>query len=138
MKSKIVLDTNVLIQSIPRHSKYHPIWKGFAQGKYILCVSNEILNEYEEIIERLAGIKAAKLVIDAIISSPFALLCNPYFNFRLIESDPDDNKFVDCAVGAGARCIVTQDHHYDILWQVDFPKIAVERIDDFLQDVLKL
>jgi predicted nucleic acid-binding protein len=46
----IVLDTNALIQSLPTRSQYHRIWTEFLAGKYRLCVSNEILTEYEEIL----------------------------------------------------------------------------------------
>ena len=49
MKS-IVLDTNCLIASLPSRSLYHQAWSDFVEGKYILCVSNEILTEYEEIL----------------------------------------------------------------------------------------
>ena len=42
-------------------------------------------------------------------------------DFNLIQKDPDDNKFVDCAITAGARYIVTEDHHYDVLKWKDFP-----------------
>lgn len=51
-KRRIVLDTNCLIAALSRHSEYYPVWSEFQAGKYILCVSNEILEEYEEIIEK--------------------------------------------------------------------------------------
>ncbi|MBO7587255.1 MAG: PIN domain-containing protein [Bacteroidales bacterium] len=46
----VVLDTNALIQALPTKSPYHRIWSDFLGGKYRLCVSNEILSEYEEIL----------------------------------------------------------------------------------------
>lgn len=57
--SRIVLDTNSLIQSLPPKSKYHKIWKSFLDGTNELCVSTAILDEYEEILERLAGVEIA-------------------------------------------------------------------------------
>ena len=39
MTRRIVLDTNCLIQSISRRSRYYPIWKGFVDGEYDLCVT---------------------------------------------------------------------------------------------------
>ena len=44
----IVLDTNCLISSLKRTSIYYPIWRDFMLGKYCLCFSDEILDEYEE------------------------------------------------------------------------------------------
>lgn len=49
-----------------------------------------------------------------------------------ITTDPDDNKFVDCAVAGNARFIVTEDHHYDILSKTDFPKVEVIGLDDMI------
>lgn len=51
----IVLDTNCLILSLPEKSPYHQVWKSFLQGEYTLCVSDEIILEYTEIIERFWG-----------------------------------------------------------------------------------
>lgn len=49
--SRIVLDTNSLVQCISPKSRYRKIWDCFLDGTNLLCVSNEILNEYEEILE---------------------------------------------------------------------------------------
>ncbi len=58
--SRIVLDTNALVQCISPRSRYRCIWDSFLSGENLLCVSNEILNEYEEILERLMGEDIAK------------------------------------------------------------------------------
>jgi len=47
---KVVLDTNVLLVSIPPLSQYRIIYDKFLSGSYDLCISNEILTEYEEIL----------------------------------------------------------------------------------------
>lgn len=130
-KNRIVLDTNSLVQCIAPHSRYRKIWDSYVEGDYVLCVSNEILNEYEEFLERLAGIGVAKYAIEAILNSPHTLFCSPSYHLHLIESNSDDNKFVDCVIAAGAACIVTEDHHFAILKQIDFPKIIVVGIDTF-------
>ena len=105
--SRIVLDTNSLIQSIPPKSIYHAIWQSFLDGTNTLCVSTEILAEYEEILQRLTNIDTAQLVIELIVNNPHTLMFSPYYHFELITSDPDDNKFVDCAIVASAKYIVT-------------------------------
>ena len=48
----VVIDTNCLLQIIARKSPYRPIWDAFLQGRYELCVSTEILEEYQEILEQ--------------------------------------------------------------------------------------
>ena len=47
---KIVLDTNCLLMSLPKISPYRMIWDEFLKGQLILCVSNEIIEEYMEIL----------------------------------------------------------------------------------------
>ena len=133
--SRIVLDTNSLIQSLPARSIYNRAWKSFFDGTNTLCVSNEILGEYEEIIERLVGPEIAKLTIDTIICNPYTAFFTPHYHFNLILSDPDDNKFVDCAIAANAKFIVSEDHHFDVLRNYSFPKVSVVRLDDFLSSL---
>ena len=130
--SRIVLDTNSLIQSIPPKSKFHKICKSFLDGPNELCVSSEILVEYEEILQRLTDIKTAKYVIELIVNNPYTLFITPYYQFKLITADPDDNKFVDCAISANAKYIVTEDHHFDVLKRCDFPKVDIIKLDAFL------
>ena len=133
--SRIVLDTNSLIQSLPARSIYNRAWKSFFDGTNTLCVSNEILEEYEEIIERLVGPEIAKLTIDTIICNPYTAFFTPHYHFNLSLSDPDDNKFVDCAIAANAKFIVSEDHHFDVLRNYSFPKVSVVRLDDFLSSL---
>ena len=132
-KRKIVLDTNCLIASLSRHSVYYPVWSDFQSGKYLLCVSNEILEEYQEIIEQKTSSIVAKNVIDLLLKSKNVEFVTPHFKFGLIVKDHDDDKFVDCAFKANARYIVTEDHHYDILKQIPFPYIDVVGIDEFIK-----
>ena len=129
----IVLDTNCLLMSLSRRSAYYPVWRDFVDGKYTLCVTNEILAEYEEILTQKVGSEIASNVITAILDLPNTKMVQVYYHLRLITADPDDDKFVDCAFKANARYIVTEDHHYDILKQTHFPYIDVVGIDEFIQ-----
>ena len=101
----------------------------------MLCVSNEILDEYEEIIERVANAAVAHNIVHAIAHSPFTRFFDPRFHFRLIEQDPDDNKFVDCAIIAGADYIVSEDAHFRVLEKIAFPKVCVIRLEQFMEDI---
>ena len=132
----IVLDTNCLLMSLSRRSPYYPIWKNFTKGKYTLCVTNEILAEYEEILTEKVGAQIASNVITAILDLPNTRMVQVFYHLHLITADPDDNKFVDCAFKANARYIVTQDHHYDVLKTIPFPYIDVIGIEDFIKVLL--
>ena len=137
MKRLVVLDTNCLVQSLPAKSPYHKIWEDFLQGKFMLCVSNEILNEYEEIIERYSSVQLQLGSYKCYsVISPYTLYKEASFKFNLIEADPDDNKFADCAIVANAEYIVSEDAHFRILATFPFPKIRVVGLDEFLTDLL--
>lgn len=129
---RIVLDTNCLLSSLPRKGKYYSVWKDFFAEKYILCYTNEILTEYEEILTQKIGKEIAQNIIKAIITRKNTLKLDPHFQFHLIQRDEDDNKFVDCAIAANASYIVTENHHYDVLRSIDFPKVAVIDLDTFV------
>ncbi len=88
--------------------------------------------EYEELLSKKMGHSIANNIINTILSSSYTKFINPYFRFELIQKDKDDNKFVDCAIQANARYIVTQDRHYDVLKDIKFPQVDVINIDLFL------
>ncbi|MBQ6209751.1 MAG: putative toxin-antitoxin system toxin component, PIN family [Prevotella sp.] len=132
----VVLDTNALIQALPTKSHYHKIWTDFLDGRYRLCVSNEILTEYEEILAQHASPDVAHNVVEAIARHPQTLYRESYFRFHLLSNiDKDDDKFVDCAITAGADYIVTEDSHFDHLKQIPFPRLNVLTLDEF-NDIL--
>lgn len=74
----------------------------------------------------------AELILNTIVKSPHVLFFTPHYHFNLITADPDDNKFVDCAIQANAHYIVTNDHHYDVLQHIEFPKVGLIKLMDFL------
>ena len=132
----VVIDTNSLIMAISSRSAYHKIWQSFLAGDYCLCISNDILEEYTEVIVRNISVNAARYVIYTIMERKNVRLISPSYKWNLITADPDDNKFVDCAIAANAKFIVTEDHHFNILKEIDFPSVDVINTDDFLKEVL--
>lgn len=130
---KIVLDTNCLLMSIPKISPYRCVWDSFLEGSLTLCVTNEIVEEYLEILSQKTTYEIACNVISVILSQSNVEFITPYYKLHLIKADEDDNKFVDCAFSAGASCIVSNDAHFNVLQQVDFPKILVMKISDFIK-----
>ena len=129
----IVLDTNSLIMSLSSKNDYRMIWKAFLDGEYMLCVTNEIIEEYMEVLARNINIRVAETIVYTILNRKNVHRLDPHFRFHLIEADQDDNKFVDCAIAANAKYIVTEDHHFNVLKQIEFPKLNVVNIDEFLK-----
>ena len=129
----IVLDTNSLIMSLSSKNDYRMIWKAFLDGEYLLCVTNEIIEEYMEVLARNINIRVAETIVYTILNRKNVHRLDPHFRFHLIEVDQDDNKFVDCAIAANAKYIVTEDHHFNVLKKIEFPKLNVVNIDEFLK-----
>lgn len=130
---RVDLDTNCLLASLSSRSENFIAWCSLHEGKYILCVSNEILSEYEEIIASKTNTSIAENVINAIADSRFVEFIDPQFRLNLIEIDKDDNKFVDCAFASNATFIVSNDKHFDVLSAISFPKINVLKMKEFIQ-----
>lgn len=128
---RIVLDTNVLLTSFSSRSQNHWIWTALAQERFTLCFTHDILLEYEEIISRHSGMELAQAVVDALLDLPNIELITRYYRWNAITTDPDDNKFVDCAVAAQARYLVSEDRHFRILRGLEFPKTDVIDVEVF-------
>ena len=65
---KIVLDTNCLLMSLPKISPYRMIWDEFLKGQLILCVSNEIIEEYMEILTQKTNSEIANNIVSLLLS----------------------------------------------------------------------
>lgn len=81
------------------------------------------------------GEDAASAVLDGFHLVSNITFVTKYFNWRLITADPDDDKFVDCAVAGNADFIVSDDRHFRVLAQISFPKVRVISADDFMEIV---
>lgn len=100
-------------------------------GQIQLCVNTEILNEYEEILSEKTTKEIAHNVVEAIARLSTTYFQDSYYHFGLITEDPDDNKFVDCAIAADAELIVTNDKHFDVLKTVAWPKLTIINLKEF-------
>ena len=131
--NSIVLDTNCLIAILPSKSPYHKVWIDLLEGRTKLCVSNDILLEYEEILYRKTF---NQLFVDSVMKSilnlPGLVRKEPDYRFGIIKADLDDNKFVDCAICAGAMCVVSNDAHFRILREIDFPHVNLFTIQEYI------
>ena len=128
---KVVIDTNCLIASIPPHREEYWLYRAFSSFEFIWVVSTEILNEYHEQLAEFYSSETANLVLKVLLSAPNIELAVPYYRWQLIEKDPDDNKFADLALAVNATYLVSEDHHFNVLKKIDFPKIQVVKLKEF-------
>ncbi len=133
---RVVLDTNSLLVSIGRMSQYRPIFDALINGQYKLLISNDILNEYQEIIAQKTNWNVSSNVAGFLLRSPDVEKIEIYFKWSMITKDADDNKFVDCALNGQADYLVTDDKHFNVLNQIGFPPLKILKTQAFL-DLIK-
>lgn len=79
----------------------------------------------------------ASHTIRSLLELPTAKLTVAYFSLNLINADPDDNKFADCAFAANADYIVTNDKDFNVLKSIPFPAIQVTDINSFKNTLIQ-
>ncbi len=129
---KVVIDTNVLLVSIPKQSPYRVIFDHLIAKKYDLLISNEVLHEYTEIIARKANPIVANNIAEMLLTLSNVHKHEVYYKWQLIDADKDDNKFVDCAIAGNADFLVSNDRHFNVLKTIEFPKLQVLTISEFI------
>lgn len=128
----IVVDTNVLLVSLPEQSPYHWLFTAIRNGTVRIAVSTEILLEYEEVIASRIGLERTINALHTLLLLPNVELITPFYHWNLIAADPDDDKFIDCFVASGAERLVSNDRHFDVVKNLAFPRIEVCRIEELL------
>ncbi|MEO0040614.1 MAG: hypothetical protein RL329_62 [Bacteroidota bacterium] len=128
---KVVLDTNIVFSMIKPTSSCYWIRKAIEYELLTLCVTTDILDEYEEILGAQYGEAIATLFLDALTALPNVHYQLKSYYFRLIPVDQDDEKFADCAVASNVDYLVTNDKHFEVLKRIDFPIIQVVNDKEF-------
>jgi putative PIN family toxin of toxin-antitoxin system len=131
-KTKVVLDTNIIISSILPISRYSVILDNLVDGNYELILSTSIIMEYEEKLQQIFDKKISNDFFKMLEHLDNIVMVNSYFELNLIPTDPDDNKFVDVAFAGNAHLLVTNDRHFNILKTIDYPNIQTVNIDEFI------
>ncbi len=129
---RVVIDTNVLLAALLKASRLRFIINAIAAGQIELVISTAILLEYQEILLRKTNEIVANNFLEFIKKLPGVVRVDTPFTWGIIEIDPDDNKFVDAGLIAGADYIITYDSHFDAVKARTFPTIGVINPDDFL------
>jgi putative PIN family toxin of toxin-antitoxin system len=128
---RVVIDTNCLIPSIPRHNPEYWLYLSFRNKDFDWVISNEILLEYSEKLAEFYSQNTAELVTSILSTAANVIFAEPYIKWSLIKNDPDDNKFSDLAISANVNFLVTNDRHFDVLKQLPFPTVKVVSLKEF-------
>ena len=128
---KVVLDTNVFVSGVFFGGTPGRVLEAWRDGTTEVVLSREILEEYVRVGEELAGrfpgidlgpafellAVSATLVVSTRLPEP-------------VSRDPDDDKFLACALAAGADCVVSGDR--DLLDVSPYEGVVVLSPRDFV------
>ena len=109
---RVVMDTNVFVSGVFFSGPPYQILQAWQEGEFELIVSREILDEYRRVGEILAEehpgvdlktllnfvLEHAKVYKSVVLKEP-------------ICEDPDDDKFIACALAGGSKVIISGDKH---------------------------
>jgi putative PIN family toxin of toxin-antitoxin system len=103
---RLVLDTNVIISGVYFSGPPYDILDAWRRGRIEFVVSAEILDEYRQVGEQL--VKQFPVVqVEAFLEllTLRARIVNAPPLKEKVCSDPDDDKFLACAIASGTRTI---------------------------------
>lgn len=109
---KVILDTNVFISGVFYSGPPNQILNAWRDGKIQLVISHDILREYLRVGEIFAD-KFPSIELQPILDL-VTIEAELHVAEDLSErvcSDPDDDKFLACAIASGSKIIVSGDKH---------------------------
>jgi putative PIN family toxin of toxin-antitoxin system len=134
---KVVVDTNVLVSALlfdGKPGKLIPLWQ---RGTIRPLASKEIIDEYLRVLTypkfKLTEEDVNFLLYHEIL--PYFEVIDVHPGPRIIKKDPEDDKFIRCALAGKAKLIISGDHH--LLAIKTYQKIKILTPSDFLLKVIR-
>jgi len=129
---KVVIDTNIFVSSFfgGNPKKIIDLWK---TEKITLCLSNAILDEYIDVLRRIGMKDEAELEeLLSLFSKGFNILFTTKTpNIKIVKNDPDDDKFIECALALKANAVITGDG--EVLAIKEYMGIKILTPQEFLE-----
>jgi putative PIN family toxin of toxin-antitoxin system len=133
---KVVLDTNVFISGVFFSGPPYEILNAWRHRKVDLVVSPDILDEYrrvgEQIAKRYPGVDLAPFLE---LLSIKARTVEPPPLDEIVCSDPDDDKFIACALASKTKFICSGDKA--LLRASGYQGVTILKPKDFIDSYLK-
>jgi putative PIN family toxin of toxin-antitoxin system len=129
----VVLDTNVLISALVFKGDLSKIAVLWQKNKIIPLISKETFDEFRTVLEypkfTLSSGEIKSIIKQEIL--PFFEVVNVSKRVKGVCRDPDDDKFISCAISANADCIVTGDKDLSDLKK--YQSIKIIHASDFVK-----
>ena len=132
---RVILDTNVFVSGVFFAGPPYRILEAWRDGELQLVVSEEILEEYQRVGETLAeqfpGINLQPII--DLVTTNAEIFPNQILRGSVCE-DPDDDKFIACAIASRCKVIVSGDRH--LLKVSGFGGVKVMKPRQFIAEYL--
>jgi putative PIN family toxin of toxin-antitoxin system len=129
-----VLDTNVVLSAFLYGGKPKQVLQELLSGNIQLAISESLIKEIRGVLQRsMFGLSSQ--IVQTILSdyTGVASWIEPVEHFDLVQDDPNDNQFIDCAVAAKADYLITGDKHP--LKLATFRMVKIVSVDNFLESL---
>ena len=132
---RVILNTNVFVSGVFFAGPPYRILEAWRDGELQLVVSEEILEEYQRVGETLAeqfpGINLQPII--DLVTTNAEIFPNQILRGSVCE-DPDDDKFIACAIASRCKMIVSGDRH--LLKVSGFGGVKVMKPRQFIDEYL--
>jgi uncharacterized protein len=133
---RIVLDTNILISALffkGELCRFHNLWKS---GKITPLLTRETFGEFQKVLEypkfKLTKDKIQFIIYEEIL--PYFEIVEVKKEIKGVSKDPDDDKFISCAVNGNSEYIISGDG--DLPDISKYRKIVIISPGEFLKNVV--
>ena len=132
MGKRVVIDTNILISAIGWDAKPEECLEMVFDGKIQAFATQPMIDELSEVLEYdkfdFSGKEKQKFLEITVSEFQFT---DPEASVEAVE-DPDDNKFLECAISASADYIISGDS--DLLELKEYQNITITTPERFLEE----
>lgn len=131
-KTKVVIDTNVVVSAFGWGGKPADIIRLITSGKILNFTSVEMLTELKKVVSypRLAFSETLQAEIMEIMFNASSIV-ERHESVNIIDDDTEDNKILECAISAGAEFVVSGDKH--LLTLKNFEGIKIVTPEEFIK-----
>lgn len=133
---RIVVDTNVLVSATYWKGDSYKVIRIANERQMTIMMSREITEEYYKVIksdEVTEKVEKKNLMAEKIITKVIneSVVVEPKDKLFVIKEDPDDDKFIECAVEGDAEYLISRDKH--LLKLKKYKKIRIVKPEEFLK-----
>ena len=132
---RVVLDTNVIVSALLFSGKASQLVDKWKSGSIVLLATKDIVLEYLRVLA-YPKFELTETEIEVLLNQeilPYIETIKTKGNFPPTSRDPDDDKFLACAVAAKADFVVSGDD--DLLTLKRVGKCPIISLDEFLKKV---